>query len=483
MADITTPTVEVKEEPPKRKPNLIQYDKLNDEQVSMAKIVHDKAVEMGVDPDLALAVAWQENHFTHGPESPAGAIGLMQVMPKTAELYKVKKEDLKDINTNVELGLRILKDNIEQHGGNKIAAIIQYNGGSDAVKEFLKAGNDPSKLKEETKNYVEDVYANYPQLIGDVSGNKYDSAFSSIDTEESTPTDTPPPSDVGKAVFDATQKIIRDYPGSLGAGAGTAATQYGMNILREKQAERAERDLRRQERRQAMPQPNLEQQFKATQAQEPNIDRMLQGTIEEGLTGRQRQQAYNDITSSRATMAEQQERVLSDLARKGQIPLDFKARILSQSMPTQATPSGVLYSGQRLNEEQRRLIEEAEKNKSPVERALQGIKQNAGYVGGLPRKIINAPIVRGLGYSPLATGLSTGAMLAHIDEARQRELNGDLLGAAISRYKAISEGVGSIPVTNPFLGGLKALSYPVSMGLNAYDLWRQKQSVIDNRKK
>lgn len=469
MADRTLPTIEVGDN--ERKPNLIPYEKLTDEQVGMAKIVHDKAVEMGIDPDLALSISWQESGFKPSSVSPRGAVGLMQVMPKTAELYKVDPEDLKDINTNVELGLRILKDNIAQHKGNQIAALVQYNAGSDVTADFLKSGYDPSKLPEETKRYIEDIYSNYPRLLGENESDqqKYVEAFSPVEfIEEAAPTATPE-SDLSKKAFKA---IGENLPG-IAAGVGTGATQYGANVLKDKSAQRL------QARQPVVQAPvNIEEEFKL-KGQDPNMQRILQGTTEEGLTGRQRQ-SYSDITSARATLAEQQEAALDDLVRKGLIPPDYKAKIFSSSMPTESTPSGVLYSGQRLSDEQKLAVEEAQRNQSPVQKVIDRMK----YVGGLPRKAVNLPIaksVRGLGrfgLSPLATGVSTAAMLAHIDEASQREREGDVLGAQISRFKAISEGVGSMPTTNPVFSGLKALSYPTSLGLNAYDAWRQNQSVV-----
>ena len=55
--------------------------KLSQEQIDNANLIADKANEHGVNADLALAMAWQENKFHTKGKSSAGAVGLLQIMP------------------------------------------------------------------------------------------------------------------------------------------------------------------------------------------------------------------------------------------------------------------------------------------------------------------------------------------------------------------------------------------------------------------
>ena len=90
--------------------------KLSQEQIDNANLVADKANEYGVNADLALAMAWQENKFHTKGKSSAGAVGLLQVMPANAEAYGYKVEDLHDPNINADIGMKILKENLDQIG-------------------------------------------------------------------------------------------------------------------------------------------------------------------------------------------------------------------------------------------------------------------------------------------------------------------------------------------------------------------------------
>jgi soluble lytic murein transglycosylase-like protein len=67
--------------------------KLSKEQIDNAILIADKANEYGVNADLALAMAWQENRFRTKGKSSAGAIGLLQIMPANAKPYGYRSEE------------------------------------------------------------------------------------------------------------------------------------------------------------------------------------------------------------------------------------------------------------------------------------------------------------------------------------------------------------------------------------------------------
>jgi len=114
----------------------------------------------GVDKDLVHAVIAAESGYNPKAVSPAGAIGLMQVMPATAADYGVASADaLFDPETNVKVGTRHLKRLISKYGsvGHAVAA---YNAGEGAF-EGNKAMTYP-----ETRRYAVQVIDFYRRSKG-----------------------------------------------------------------------------------------------------------------------------------------------------------------------------------------------------------------------------------------------------------------------------------------------------------------------------
>tara|TARA_B100000780_G_C21083213_1_gene436298 strand:- start:213 stop:905 length:693 start_codon:yes stop_codon:yes gene_type:complete len=88
-----------------------------------------------VSPSIALAVARVESNFRYNVISDKGAIGVMQIMPKTALLvFNVKREKLFIPEINIKLGIRFLDSLIEKYKGNIDIALSHYNGGSAVGK-------------------------------------------------------------------------------------------------------------------------------------------------------------------------------------------------------------------------------------------------------------------------------------------------------------------------------------------------------------
>ena len=112
----------------------------------------------GVEGALVHAVIRAESSYNPNALSPAGASGLMQLMPDTAKRYGVR--DIFDPAQNVQGGVRHLKDLLEMFGGDLELALAAYNAGPYAV---IRAGNkvppDP-----QTKAYVPRVIGYYRGL-------------------------------------------------------------------------------------------------------------------------------------------------------------------------------------------------------------------------------------------------------------------------------------------------------------------------------
>lgn len=133
-----------------------------------------------VDPLLTLSVAKQESAFNPYARSPANARGLLQILPSTAKIYEPKSQKyLYDIDTNVEVGGKILADLINRLGRTE-HALAAYNAGYHRVENWKKRySTDDGMLfidlipYNETRGYVANVLRNhywYTSLYGKNKG-------------------------------------------------------------------------------------------------------------------------------------------------------------------------------------------------------------------------------------------------------------------------------------------------------------------------
>lgn len=119
-------------------------------------IIKDTAERYGLNHTLFRRQLYQESRFNPNAVSRAGAMGVGQIMPKTANAYGVTDlSALKDPFFNIDLAGRIMKDNLKYAKGNHYAALAMYNGGTAAMKYYLK-GNYKD-LPKETWNYIDTI--------------------------------------------------------------------------------------------------------------------------------------------------------------------------------------------------------------------------------------------------------------------------------------------------------------------------------------
>lgn len=114
------------------------------------------ASKYGVDWKLVASVMAVESNFNPRARSSKGALGLMQLMPRTAAIYRLKPEELLEPRKNIEAGVQHLKMLHKRFDGNLELMIAAYNAGEGAVERF--DGVPPYK---HTRNFVRKVLARY----------------------------------------------------------------------------------------------------------------------------------------------------------------------------------------------------------------------------------------------------------------------------------------------------------------------------------
>lgn len=145
---------------------------------------------MGAERALILGLVRQESEFDAKAVSPAGARGLMQLMPTTAQrtakslkIRFVKDKLTDDPRYNLKLGSAHLAEVIGEWQGSYVLALAAYNAGSGAVARWIETNGDPRGVNDdavidwiekipysETRNYVQRVleaFQVYRTRLGD----------------------------------------------------------------------------------------------------------------------------------------------------------------------------------------------------------------------------------------------------------------------------------------------------------------------------
>jgi LysM repeat protein len=123
-----------------------------------ADLIRRVATRYGVDPKLALAIAWQESGWNQRVVSVANAVGTMQVIPSSGQWASElagRKLDLLDTEDNVTAGVVIIKA-LLRGADDREQAIAGYYQGLHSVQT--------KGLYEDTKGYVAAVLAHYKRM-------------------------------------------------------------------------------------------------------------------------------------------------------------------------------------------------------------------------------------------------------------------------------------------------------------------------------
>ncbi|MGD2246322.1 MAG: lytic transglycosylase domain-containing protein [Candidatus Aminicenantes bacterium] len=118
-------------------------------------LIESVADEYGLEVSLIHSIIRTESNYDPNAVSTKGAVGLMQLMPETAQRYGVR--DLYDPKQNIEGGVKYLKELMNLFNGKTDYVLAAYNAGINAIKKY--GGVPPFP---ETRRFIEKVKATYP---------------------------------------------------------------------------------------------------------------------------------------------------------------------------------------------------------------------------------------------------------------------------------------------------------------------------------
>ena len=123
--------------------------------VTIKELIVKHSHEMGIDPAIALSIAKTESGFCHEKKSRYGAVGVFQLMPKTAKKLGYNPYHIQD---NIKGGIAYYKMMYKMFGSMELA-LAAYNAGPGNVKKYN--GIPPFN---ETKRFVSSIMKNYKHM-------------------------------------------------------------------------------------------------------------------------------------------------------------------------------------------------------------------------------------------------------------------------------------------------------------------------------
>jgi soluble lytic murein transglycosylase-like protein len=145
------------------------------------ELVKKYAAEHQLEPALVLSVMKQESSFRATAESGQGAIGLMQLLPSTAEqLEKGVSKQLFQVEPNIRVGTKYLRKLLNYFCGNRALALAGYNAGMRKVANWKTQGLAEGELIDfveaiplrETRDYVAQIIRNHYWYSSRILGAK-----------------------------------------------------------------------------------------------------------------------------------------------------------------------------------------------------------------------------------------------------------------------------------------------------------------------
>ena len=444
-------------------------DALDEEQAKNADLVIDGAIKRGLNPRLAVAMAFRESGLRHadGDKVKIGAdgeIGLMQVKIPTGKMQGYNPEQLNTVQGNVDAGLDYLKSGFDRYRDPVLAA-AGYNTGYDHP---YFSDPDKHELPKSTENYLKAIrdYGGFDepeQSSGEASQTKKTTQASEDDfrTAKAAAMGALAGGTLGgladKVFGGRTPAAPPGAPGvpGMAPGAPGAPPPGGLPT-------------------------RIEPTMSGPSAQSV---RMLQGGQGDtlGTTGRARQETYNTETARRAAVANEVKGV-NPAARQ----------VLANAPGMTSSPSGVLYpttempptAGPRGGRAPTQANLDIGKivPGEPTMGAPRAPVQTA--TGALPGPSAGQRVMQGakgvvgaLGRSPMLAGALSGAgALGGAQEYKTRSDQGDTLGAAVAGIGALGGLAAAVPhPMTRIIGGGLAMASPAALML--IDQMRQRNAA------
>lgn len=327
--------------------NLNFLQNLDADQLQHAADIGMKAKSMGIDPALAISIAYQESRLR--PNAPMGADGergMFQVLPTTGKKHGYSIADLNDPEKNKEAGLKVLKSALDATKGDPRLAVIAYNKGED--HPFFSGG----ELPKVTEQYLKDLksYGTFDHTpVAEAKSETASEHTKSAHELSDAPPPLPPDESGQNKVQQGTAGLIggaiglgRSVAGIPGEMIESVSQRVAAGKLAAQQAAEAAKatELAKTVTPTPTPTPIPTGGLPTTQptiepTMEPTAEstRILQGGNSDtlGTTGRARQEGYNTDTAQKAAIKAEMEKITP------------QARQVLANMPGMtSTPSGIL---------------------------------------------------------------------------------------------------------------------------------------------
>ena len=136
---------------------LVSYIRKYNSSVSVAQaqylvaLFQHEARVHGVDETLLMSIAHRESTFNVKAKARGGAVGIMQIMPRTAAGYGVKEAQLYDAHMNIKLGAKLISGQRAAYNGDMIKALSAYNQGSGRVNRGSYSRTYANKILNQQK--------------------------------------------------------------------------------------------------------------------------------------------------------------------------------------------------------------------------------------------------------------------------------------------------------------------------------------------
>lgn len=485
---------------------------LDKEQQQVAKQVYKAAMDAGVDPLLAVSIAYQESRLRPNVgRGNSGEIGLMQVMPNTGKSMGFTEEDLSNPQKNIEAGVRFLRQALDATKNDPKLAAAYYNGGPGALQALLSGKEPDSRVI----NYVKNLSA-----LG-----AFESQVTAADAaQKSEPSDgeTPKPGTIAPSApkqetdeerdarlkkeqeefEDASERRIAQLIGG-GVGAGVSAYKGAKEVvgsLAETAGRRAE--MGKQAAIAAAPPPKgglptvtVPTSAAGVEPTSAQTTRILQGTTgDAGTTGRARMSGFAAETSQTAAAQKRAYELADQLRKMGVVTEDAPTFFAKQSGFT-SSPSGVLIpraeppqtlgprgpqgqiGGGRPPSIPTTLVKEAPALDiyKPISQTIKG---GLDTVAGLFRSMMK-PVGTAARYvaPPLALAGMAGEGVNIAQEMRKPQSDQDLTSLGLSGLNILGSGMSLFPPT-------MAVGIPLSLGTAAAQEYRKNpefKQLVDEK--